>query len=165
MPFDTAAAPDIAVFAAYVCSDDGAAIARAVLAQGGSLDGNLHGGGLSGAARVSSDTPVATTVLAETGNIPLNMAIECVAEICRTGANVIVIGEDTNIKTYRAVIKAGALEYFAFPTTAEEILAVQAEPVNNVIELPIAPILGKSIAVLGCNGGVGASLPEAVEQL
>lgn len=157
MPFD-ASSQKKAQFVAYVCTDQGAAVARTVVERTGGDNAALHGGGLSGAARLCSDTPVAQVVLTEIGSIPVDMACECVTEIRRTGADVIVLGEQTDINTYRALRKAGALEYFTFPVSADDILSVQREEPVEVAVTPAAPTLSPSIAIVGSNGGVGASL-------
>jgi MinD-like ATPase involved in chromosome partitioning or flagellar assembly len=161
MPFDTNASLPRAQIAAYVCTDQGAAIAKDVMQRNGG-EMVVSGGGLSGAGRMSDSLPAADIILTEIGNIPVDMACECVTEIRNTGADVIVLGEQTDIDTYRALRKAGALEYFTFPVSAEDILAVErvahVQPVSNVIEMPQAPVLNPAIAVLGSNGGVGASL-------
>ena len=157
MPFDTPATQAIAPIAAYVCTDEGAAVARLVIERRGGGNRELKGGGLSGAARLCSGAAVAQIVLAEIGNIPVQMACECVAEIKATGAGVIVLGAQTDIDTYRAIRRAGALDYFAFPVSAEDILAVgQGSVVAD--EPPAVVARGLAVAVIGCRGGVGASL-------
>lgn len=157
MPFDSSTPHELAKVVAYVCTDEGAAVARSVVERTGGASGALHGGGLSGAARIGSDSRAAEIVLTEIGNIPVQMACECVSEICRSGAEVIVLGAQTDIETYRSLRRAGALEYFSFPVTAEDILSVQRDvPVKFERTQPAAKV--PSIAVIGSNGGVGASL-------
>ena len=162
MPFDSTTSQDLAQYEAYVCTDEGAAIARAVVQSTGGSSAALHGGGLSGAARLASDVATAQIIIAEIGNIPVDMACECVTELRKTGAHVIVLGDQTDIATYRALLKAGATEYFSFPVAAEDILAAKPErpaPTEQVVvELPKPIAKNPSIAVLGSNGGVGASL-------
>jgi len=162
MPFDSTTSQDLAQYEAYVCTDEGAAIARAVVQSTGGSSAALHGGGLSGAARLASDVATAQIIIAEIGNIPVDMACECVTELRKTGAHVIVLGDQTDIATYRALLKAGATEYFSFPVAAEDILAAKTErpaPTEQVVvELPKPIAKNPSIAVLGSNGGVGASL-------
>lgn len=162
MPFDTTSQDQITQFAAYVCTDRGAVIARAVMERSGGDQNSVHGGGLSGAGRMCDSLARADVILTEIGSISVEMACECVTEICRTGADVIVLGEQTDIATYRALRKAGALEFFEFPVTAEDILAVDRTPVQvaptAVVEMPHPVSLAPSIAVTGSNGGVGASL-------
>lgn len=163
MPFDSMTHPTLAKVAAYVCSDQGAAIARDFVTDQGGDRSCLHGGGLSGAARISDSTPLAQTILAEMGNIPIEMAADCVDELSRSGATVIVIGDRTDLDTYRALRRAGAAEYFGFPVTKDDILAVRPTPDpvkadSTVVSLPKPPAKNPSIAVMGSQGGVGASL-------
>mgnify|MGYP005991472715 CR=1 FL=1 len=160
MPFDAVTNRDTAQLVAYVCTDKGADVARSALELSGSENAALHGGGLSGAARLCSGTAQAQIVLTEIGNIPVEMACECVTEIARSGALVVVIGAQTDIGTYRALLKAGAAEYFSFPVSAQEILSVQRntpEP-SVVVELSLPVTKAPSVAITGSNGGVGASI-------
>lgn len=158
MPFDISRAPNPTPIAAYVCTEGGASVARSVLEAGVGHVAELHGGGLSGAARLCDTANTPEIILAEIGNIPVEMACECIAEICSNGSDVIVLGEQTDITTYRALIKAGALEYFTLPATAEEILAVERSIPAHRQTPAVAASRCTSIAVVGSNGGVGASL-------
>ncbi|MDN5788374.1 hypothetical protein [Pseudorhodobacter sp.] len=160
MPFDSSTSHEFAQYVGYVCSDQGAEVARAVVEYSGGDSAAVHGGGLSGAARLASAAPDGQIILAEIGNIPVEMACECVSELCSTGAEVIVLGERTDIATYRALRRAGATEYFSFPVGADEIFTVKRKTLSapNVIQLLPTPAKAMSIAVMGSNGGVGASL-------
>ncbi|KHA52336.1 AAA family ATPase [Sulfitobacter geojensis] len=146
--------------AAYVCTDQGADIARSVVDTLGGDPSTLHGGGLGGAARVCRTPALEKLVLAEMGNMTLDAACECVTEIRQTGAHVIVLGDKPDLATYRALRNAGAEEYFAYPVTHEEIIAANdniAAPVQQPVA-EIATVHGTCIGVMGCNGGVGTSL-------
>jgi Flp pilus assembly CpaE family ATPase len=146
--------------AAYVCTDQGADIARSVVDTLAGDQSALHGGGLGGAARVCRTPAQEKLVLAEMGNMTLDAACECVAEIRQTGAHVIVLGDKPDLATYRALRNAGADEYFAYPVNPQEIIAANdniAAPVQQPV--PETPTVhGTCIGVMGCNGGVGASL-------
>lgn len=157
MPFDNTNTHTIAPIAAYVCTEAGATVARGVLESSLGHSEDLHGGGLSGAARLCSTAKTSEIVLAELGAIPVSLACECVTEICKSGADVIVIGAQTDITTYRSLIKAGALEFFTLPVTTQEILAVERRAPKDE-DAPAPALRGTSIAVVGCSGGVGASL-------
>ncbi len=152
-----AAHPESPGWAAFVCTDQGAEIARAVLGRVNGDEQMLRGGGLSGAARVSTGVPVARRLLAEIGNMPVETACESVTEISQSGAEVIVLGHQADLATYRALRKAGALEYFAFPVTPDEIVALLSAPVAHDAS-PLAETVSPVIGVCGSNGGVGASL-------
>lgn len=160
MPFDAETASSLTSYVAYVLTDQGADVAHQVVLASGGHEGALHGGGLSGAARLGTGALAARVVLAEIGNISLELACECVAEICRGGADVIVLGERSDMVTYRALRRAGALDYFAFPVSAEDILntPVTLAAAPPPAPTPVLPAMAKSIGVIGSNGGVGASL-------
>ncbi|MDF3413766.1 hypothetical protein HKX54_04790 [Sulfitobacter sp. M57] len=146
--------------AAYVCTDQGADIARSVVEAMQGDPSVLHGGGLGGAARVCRSPTSDRLILTEMGNMTLDAACECVTEIRQTGAHVIVLGEKGDLATYRALRSAGAEEYFAFPVTPDEILAA-SDKIDEPAQAPVqeAPAAqGQLIGVTGCNGGVGASL-------
>ncbi|MDD9724891.1 hypothetical protein PVV74_05455 [Roseovarius sp. SK2] len=161
MPFDTqdGVAPALQ---AYVCTDTGAATARAVLAESGQMAKAIHGGGLSGAARLLTDASPVKCILAEMGQISLPMAIECVEELARAGIGVIVLGTVDDIATYRALRQAGARDYFCLPANASDILAATNAPTPGPVAAPATPSpeasRGLTIGVLGCKGGTGASL-------
>ena len=65
------------------------------------------------------------------------------------------MGHQTDIATYRALRGAGALDYFAFPVTADEILGIQNQPVAN--DSAALSVTNPTIGVVGSNGGVGVS--------
>lgn len=160
MPFDAKTSSALTPCLAYVLSDQGAEVAYQVVLANGGHEGAVHGGGLSGAARLGHEALIARMVLVEIGNLSLDMACECVAEICRSGAAVVVIGERSDMATYRALRRAGAVEYFSFPITADDILALPGTVTEPPAAAPVAaPVaMATSIAVIGSNGGVGASL-------
>lgn len=141
---------------AYVCTEQGADVVRAFAANAGCREPVLHGGGVSGAARLCGTEQRGGTVLTEIGNLPLPMACESVSEIHRTGSRVIVFGMQDDIGTYRAIRQAGALEYFAFPVDVADIIRALSEDAANEAAPVSDPAL--RIAVTGSNGGVGVSI-------
>lgn len=146
-------------WAAYVCTEQGAGVARAVLEDLGFGEAALRGGGLSGAARLSEGPPIAEVLLTEIGNTPLEMACDCVAEIRKTGARVVALGQQSDLSTYRALRKAGAWEYFAFPVAPSDIASLRAEaPTPANIAPPPAAAPCPTLGVLGVSGGAGASM-------
>ncbi|MCX7565077.1 hypothetical protein OS189_01810 [Sulfitobacter sp. F26169L] len=154
-------------FAAYVCTDQGAEVARDVGAQLSGDNAAMHGGGLGGAARICTGAPLAQMILTEMGNMSLDAACECVRELAQSGAILVVLGDKPDLATYRALRTAGATEYFAFPASDDEIIAAYTEAAAQrqtsaaTASRPDTEIRrtdGLCIAVTGCNGGVGASL-------
>lgn len=141
---------------AYVCTEQGASVARDLAANIGAPPPSLHGGGVSGAARVSDLPSGCRILLTEIGNLPLPVACESVAEIHRSGAQVVVFGQHNDITTYRAIVAAGAVDYFPFPVTSDEIIQSLGRHVAN----EPAPVFDPHLrfGVTGSNGGVGASV-------
>ncbi|MEQ8899741.1 MAG: hypothetical protein RID11_02410 [Roseovarius sp.] len=159
MPFDDQNKQTVA-FEAYMCTDEGAAVAKSVLSETGKSMQSLHGGGLSGAARLLSETEPGTIVLAELGLLSISMACECVEELRRANISVIVLGTYNDLATYRALRHAGALDYYPFPVSAQDILSASLTPAPPPSPAVVVPGVkhGLSIGVIGCKGGVGASL-------
>lgn len=169
MPFDTqhGIAPTLQ---AYVCTDSGAATARAVLTESGQVAKAIHGGGLSGAARLLPNASSPRCILAEMGQIPLDMARECVEELAGAGIEVIVLGKADDLATYRTLLKAGARDYFCMPADAADIMAATnaaprpaPAPVTAAVTTAVTAAAPetpqvRAIGVIGCKGGVGASL-------
>lgn len=159
-----ATAPVESPVTAYVCTEQGAAVVRDFAANFGSSEPELYGGGVSGAARVADPSKASHILLTEIGNLPLSTACESVAEIRRSGARVVVFGEQTDISTYRAIVAAGAVDYFPFPVSSADIIeSLSRIPANNPTaapELTVVPDANPAlrIGVTGSNGGVGASL-------
>ena len=143
-------------FAAFVCTEPGAALARDVIASSGAPSGALLGGGLSGAARAAPNAMGAKMLLTEL-DVPVDQACRNVSALRKGGTNVIVFGQDPSIHTYRALRDAGALEYFPMPVSAEEILGFEiVTPDAANLSRPVGHS-HRAIGVIGTNGGVGAS--------
>ncbi|MEL6959729.1 MAG: cellulose synthase operon protein YhjQ/BcsQ [Pseudomonadota bacterium] len=142
---------------AYVSSDAGARLARSVLTATGSSDPVLHGGGLSGAARVATARFAGKVILAELGTLSVEMACECLEELKDADADVIVLGDLDDLASYRRLRQAGALEYFSVTASADDILSTWPAPAAPLPEPHVDPIKSPSVAVVGCTGGVGAS--------
>jgi Flp pilus assembly CpaE family ATPase len=159
-----AIAPLQSPITAYVCTEQGAAVARELAANIGGDEPALFGGGVSGAARVADPAKASHILLTEIGNLPLSTACESVAEIHRTGARVVVFGQQNDITTYRAIVAAGAVDYFPFPVRSADIVeSLTRAPANNPAAAPeavAAPAAEPAlrIGVTGSNGGVGASV-------
>ncbi|NKX45934.1 AAA family ATPase [Roseicyclus persicicus] len=140
---------------AFVCTEEGADLARAVAANIGAPAPTLHGGGVSAAARLGPEVGTGP-VLAEIGNLPLDLACESVSAIGRAGARLVAFGRQSDLGTYRAIRKAGATDYFAFPVEVADLVQSLAQTVANAPTPALDPTL--RIGVTGSNGGVGASL-------
>lgn len=153
---DPISEPSDSQFAAYMCTDSGADIAREVAHRGGWGPSRIFGGGLSAAARLAPTPAETRFLLVELGNMPLEMACESVAEVVRPGSSLVVLGQANDVPTYRAIVTAGAHEYFPVPVDAQEVVAaLRAQAANTPAPTQSTAL---RIGVVGCSGGVGASI-------
>ncbi|NBC20956.1 MAG: AAA family ATPase [Alphaproteobacteria bacterium] len=79
--------------------------------------------------------------------------IDELAEHCDEGVEVMVIGETNDITLYRQLMARGVSEYVVPPFNPLQII----RSISDLFTDPEAPFVGKSIAVAGAKGGVGAS--------
>lgn len=142
-------------FSAYVLTDEGIDLATRTARQGGWDPAHVHRGGLAGAGRLTFDRPLATRMIAELGNEELDQACDSVTAVARSGAQLVVIGKSDDLATYRAFKTAGAADYFAFPAETGDLLGA-LDP--QIVHLPAKATTAMIVGVVGCSGGVGASM-------
>lgn len=139
---------------AFVDSAEARQAAERLVAQSGEGVGvTFHAGTLSAAARLTGAAPLGDLLIAEAG-ASFESDLERIAELSAAGARVIVLGHRDDVATFRAVMAAGACDYFALPVTDDDDLML------GMVEPPAAPEAAQAmrmIAVCGVSGGVGAS--------
>jgi len=79
--------------------------------------------------------------------------VDELAEFCEPDIQVLVIGEANDIYLYRQLMNRGISEYLVPPVQPLQMIRA----ISNLFTDPDKPFIGKSIAVMGCKGGVGAS--------
>lgn len=79
--------------------------------------------------------------------------LDALAEVCDPGTRVLVIGHVNDVLLYREVMRRGVSEYLIAPV---EVLDV-VRAVSEMFNAPGAAPVGRTIAVVGAKGGVGAS--------
>jgi pilus assembly protein CpaE len=79
--------------------------------------------------------------------------LDSLAEACDPGTRVLVIGHVNDVILYRELIRRGVSEYLIAPV---DVLAV-VRAVSELFTTPGAEPVGRTIAVIGAKGGVGAS--------
>jgi pilus assembly protein CpaE len=80
-------------------------------------------------------------------------ALDSLAEYCDAGTKVIVIGHVNDVILYRELLRRGVSDYLIAPVDIVQFIGAVSELYNS----PGAEPLGKTIAVCGAKGGVGAS--------
>lgn len=112
-------------------------------------------GGPAAAVETFRSAPTPNVIVIETVSDGANLiaSLEALAESCDLGTKVIVIGHVNDVQLYRELTRRGVSDYLIAPLSPLDIL-------RSLSELYIAPEarnLGRTIAVMGAKGGVGAS--------
>ena len=79
--------------------------------------------------------------------------LDQLAEVCDPGTKVMVIGSANDITLYRELMRRGVSEYLVPPLQPLQLI----NAITTLYADPSAPFVGRSIAVVGAKGGVGAS--------
>ncbi|WP_372424005.1 AAA family ATPase [Salinarimonas chemoclinalis] len=113
-------------------------------------------GGVPAAVAAYSQAPTPNVVLLETRmtSPPDFLAqLDQLSEVCDAGSKVMVLGHVNDVGFYRELIRRGVSEYLIAPI--EPIDLVRA--ISGLYATPGAPPVGRTVAVIGAKGGVGAS--------
>ena len=112
-------------------------------------------GGGPAAVEAYRQAPTPNVVLIEMVGLksrPLE-CLDALAEVCDEGTKVIVIGHLNDVVLYRQFIQRGVSEYLMAPVAPLSLIAA----VSDLFNAPGAKPVGRTIAVCGVKGGIGAS--------
>jgi pilus assembly protein CpaE len=79
--------------------------------------------------------------------------LDSLAEYCDENIKVVVVGQTNDIRLYRELMRRGVSEYLVAPL--DPVLMIRS--IGSLFADPEAPFTGKTLAVTGVKGGVGAS--------
>ncbi|MDP3492363.1 MAG: cellulose synthase operon protein YhjQ/BcsQ [Hyphomonadaceae bacterium] len=79
--------------------------------------------------------------------------LDSLAEYCDENIRVLVLGQTNDIRLYRELMRRGVSEYLVAPVDPVQMI----RSIANLFADPEAPFAGKTLAVTGVKGGVGAS--------
>jgi pilus assembly protein CpaE len=79
--------------------------------------------------------------------------LDALAAHCDENVRVVVIGHTNDIRFYRELMRRGVSEYLVAPVDPVQMI----RSISALFTDPEAPFVGKTIAVTGVKGGVGAS--------
>lgn len=115
----------------------------------------IHMGGVGAALEVYQAGISPELIVVEVEGTPASILdqLGALAAVCSTGTKVIVIGHANDILLYRELVRRGVSDYLVGPI--DVLTFVQA--VSDAFNAPDASPIGRTIAVVGCKGGVGAS--------
>ncbi|WP_162804604.1 AAA family ATPase [Tritonibacter mobilis] len=143
---------------AFVSSEEGKkAVDQLVQKSGTHSAASIHSGTLATAARMVGIAKFGDVVIAELGEAPPANSLEAIREIADEGVQLILLGRQDDIATYRTLIAAGARDYLVLPLA--ETIDFPGLPQQQPAIAPEPPArTGRVIAVCGVSGGTGASL-------
>lgn len=79
--------------------------------------------------------------------------LDRLAEVCDSGTEVIVLGYVNDVGFYRELVRRGVRDYLIVPAAPIDLVRA----VSGLYAAPGAKPVGRTIAVIGAKGGVGAS--------
>ena len=111
-------------------------------------------GGLLEAVSLYQNQPTPSLVIVESAErgATLLSALDRLAEVCDPGTKVLVIGQTNDIALYRELMRRGVSEYLVPPLPPLQLI----NAISGLYADPAEPFVGRSVAVLGHKGGVGA---------
>jgi pilus assembly protein CpaE len=115
----------------------------------------LQMGGVAAAAEAyrNSPTPNVIVIESDSRSEDLLAGLDQLAEVCDAGTRVVVIGTINDILFYRELVRRQISDYLIAPVDALGIV----RSISRLFVAPDAKPVGRTIAVVGAKGGVGAS--------
>jgi pilus assembly protein CpaE len=112
-------------------------------------------GGIAAATEAyrAAATPNVVIIEADGRGDELLAGLDTLAEVCDAGTRVIVIGHFNDIILYREMVRRGVSDYMIAPAGPVDII----RSVSGLFHAVDAKPVGRTLAVVGAKGGVGAS--------
>lgn len=111
-------------------------------------------GGIATAIETYSSAPTPNVIILESdGSSDILDSLDQLASVCDPGTRVVVIGSERDKAPYRELVRRGVNDYVLGPV--ETIDVVRA--ICSLFSASEAVVTGRTIAVVGAKGGVGAS--------
>ena len=116
---------------------------------------SVDSGGLSAAIDYFSDksTPNLLIVESLSPGRQLLADLDRLAECCDENVKVLVIGAANDVMLYRQLVARGVSEYLVPPFQPVQLI----RSISTLYVDPDKPFVGRSVAVIGAKGGIGAS--------
>jgi pilus assembly protein CpaE len=112
-------------------------------------------GGMTAAIEAyrASATPNVVIIEADGRGEELLAGLDTLAEVCDAGTRVVVVGNMNDIVLYREMVRRGVSDYLITPVGTLDIIRA----VSGLFYAADAKPVGRTLAVVGAKGGVGAS--------
>jgi pilus assembly protein CpaE len=117
--------------------------------------GAIFPGGLPAAVARYRAHATPSLIIIEASHDPMALLanLDRLSEVCDSGTKVLVIGRQNDIGLYRELVRRGVSDYLISPQPLDLIGAI-----GGLYEDPGAAFVGRTVAVVGAKGGVGASI-------
>ena len=115
----------------------------------------VHEGGVAAAIQYYVNETTPNLLIIEGAGDPRQLLadLDSLAEYCDENIRVVVLGQTNDIRLYRELMRRGVSEYLVAPIDPVQMI----RSIATLFADPEAPFTGKSLAVTGVKGGVGAS--------
>ena len=115
----------------------------------------IEEGGLSRAVQYYQEVNTPDLLIIESSLPAQQMLaqIDALAELCDPNIRVLVIGAMNDVQLYRQLVNRGVSEYLVPPFQPTQLI----QSISALYVDPDRPFVGRSVAVVGAKGGVGAS--------
>lgn len=112
-------------------------------------------GGAPAAVEAYRNAPTPNVILIEADKErPVILGyLDTLSELCDAGTKVVVIGHVNDVILYRELMRRGISEYLIAPVAVLDLV----QTISDLFSGPDAKPVGRTIAVIGAKGGVGAS--------
>src|SRR5690606_4751925 len=112
-------------------------------------------GGASAAVEAFRHAPTPNVIILETNSDreAILSHLDSLSEVCDVGTRVLVVGHVNDVQLYRELVRRGVSDYLIAPLSVVDTIAA----ISELFTTPGAEPLGRTIAVVGAKGGVGAS--------
>jgi pilus assembly protein CpaE len=149
--------PPISIHMFYADADT-AAVGEAALRDRrlGRAAGAIFAGGLTAALEWYKSHPTPSLVIVESleTESALFEGLNQLSQVCDPSTKVMVVGRANDVALYRDLVRRGVSEYLVGPLQPLQLI----EAVSGLYQNPASPFAGRTIAVIGAKGGVGASV-------
>jgi pilus assembly protein CpaE len=112
-------------------------------------------GGVAAAAEAYRASPTPNVVIIESNNRAEDLlaGLDSLAEVCDSGTRLIIVGKLNDIVLYRELVRRGVSDYLIGPIGVIDVV----RSISGLFNAPDAKPVGRTVAVVGAKGGVGAS--------
>jgi pilus assembly protein CpaE len=116
---------------------------------------DVHMGGIAGATEAYGNAPTPNVIIIESQSPDDNLlaGLDALANVCDPGTRVIIVGRVNDIRFYRELVNRGVSDYLIGPIEPLDIIRA----VSKLYSVVDAKPLGRTVAIVGAKGGVGAS--------